>query len=356
MRQRDRHDLGAHIFQTSDRAPDRGFDLGLHPVNEVFAWNPDAQTAHSGVHLRGVVGHRGGDRGGIARVVAGNRLQEQGAVAHVFGDRTDLIQGRCVRYDPEAADAPVAGLQADDAAKRRGQPNRAAGIGAERGTGLIRGDRGRGAAGRAARHPVGIPRVAARRIGRILVGRAHCELVAVGLTHDHRARVSEPSGNGCVVRRNEVFENFRAGCRSDAACEDHVLERDRNPAQRGGWGTRGQHLVGGFGLTQRGVGTDVQVGVQTAVGRLNSVENGTRQLHRAQFAGGQFGLGFRNRERTERHGCYGLAKPLPSRWAKPSGSGKCGGPLDDGYSMILGTRKKSAFRSGAFTNKASVFA
>ena len=69
-------------------------------------------------------------------------------------------------------------------------------------------DRGGRAARRAARHARRVPRVAHRAEGRVLVGRAHRELVAVELAERHRARgLGEARDDGGVERARVAVEH-----------------------------------------------------------------------------------------------------------------------------------------------------
>ena len=54
------------------------------------------------------------------------------ASATVVAERPDLVEAARERDQAVARDAPVRGLDADDAAERRGLPDRATGVGAER--------------------------------------------------------------------------------------------------------------------------------------------------------------------------------------------------------------------------------
>ena len=62
----------------------------------------------------------------------GDRLQEDGVVAHGAGHGPDVVERPGERQDAHAADQPIGRFQADDAAVGGGQPDRAAGVRAER--------------------------------------------------------------------------------------------------------------------------------------------------------------------------------------------------------------------------------
>ena len=154
------------------------------------------------------------------------------ASATVAGQRAALVERGGEGDHPVARDRAVGGLQADDPAQRGRLADRAAGVGADRPRREPPGDRGRRAARRAARDPRAVPRVAHRAVARVLVRRAHRELVHVRLAEQPRARVAEPAHRGRRVRRPVALEDPRAGGGLDALGAEEVLDRDRQPAQR----------------------------------------------------------------------------------------------------------------------------
>ena len=112
---------------------------------------------------------------------------------------TDAVERGGEGDEAVAADAPVGGQQADDAAEGCGLADGAAGVGAERGRAEAGGDRGCASAGRASGHAVERARVADGAVGGVLVRAAHGELVAVELGEEHGARGFEPGDGGGVV-------------------------------------------------------------------------------------------------------------------------------------------------------------
>jgi hypothetical protein len=147
-------------------------------------------------------------RGRVERIVAGDRAEEMRAVAYGPRHRPDLIERRRVGDDAVAADAPVGGLEPDDAAVRRRLPDRAAGVGAERAKALARRDR----------CPRSTRRTPARAQCPGIVGAAvpnsrstaHRELVAVGLADEDRASLAQAPRHRRIVRRDERFQDARA--------------------------------------------------------------------------------------------------------------------------------------------------
>ena len=110
------------------------------------------------------------------------------SVLHAAGERPHLVQRRRERHQAVAAHPPVGRLQPHHAAERGRLADGAAGVGAQGDGHQARGHRGRGAAGRSAGHALEVPRVAGRAERAVLGGRAHGELVHVGLAHHDRAR------------------------------------------------------------------------------------------------------------------------------------------------------------------------
>ena len=72
-----------------------------------------------------------------------------------------------------------------------------------------------------------VPRVLHRAEGRVLVRRAHRELVHVGLAEEHRAGAIELLDHVRVVGRDEVREDLRAARRAPALGAEEILVRDR---------------------------------------------------------------------------------------------------------------------------------
>ena len=102
-------------------------------------------------------------------------------------ERADVIERAGEGDQPVARDAAVGRRDADHAAERRRLADGAAGVRAERDHRRALRHHRRRAAARAARHAVRRHGIAHRPEGRVLVGGAHGELVAVGLAEDHAA-------------------------------------------------------------------------------------------------------------------------------------------------------------------------
>ena len=116
-----------------------------------------------------------------------------------------------------------------------------------------------------------VPRIARGAERRVLVRRAHRELIAVRLADHHRAGRFEPGDDGGVVRRNELLENLRRSGRSYAARAEVVLQRDRHA------GERKRRAIGtgvdGGGLRQRALARDGVERVQRGVVRVDAIQH-----------------------------------------------------------------------------------
>ena len=146
----------------------------------------------------------------------------------VAGERAALVERGGEGDHPRARDRAVGGLHPDDAAERGGLADRSAGVGAERaGREPARDDGGRPAGG-AAGDARTVPGIADVAVGRVLVRRAHRELVHVGLAEDAGTGGEEPLDGGRGVGRHIALEDPRAGGRGQALDAEDVLDRDRH--------------------------------------------------------------------------------------------------------------------------------
>ena len=135
--------------------------------------------------------------------MAGNDLQQQGGVADVVGEGADLVEGTGKGHQAVARYPAVGRLQADDAAQAGRLANGAAGVGAQRQRRLAgRHGRCRAAAGTAG-DALEIPRIARHLKGTVLGGRAHRELVHVGLAEQHGVGLPQALDDVSVVGRHD---------------------------------------------------------------------------------------------------------------------------------------------------------
>ena len=158
--------------------------------------------------------------------------EEQRGVGDVAGQRAGLVERRGEGDHPVAADGAVGRLQPDDPAQRRRLADRAAGVRADRPRREAGRDGGGAAAARAARDARAVPRVEHRPVGRVLVRRAHRELVLVGLAQQRRPGSRQALHDGGRVGRPVALEDPRPGLARHALGAEQVLDRERHPAER----------------------------------------------------------------------------------------------------------------------------
>ncbi len=251
-----------------------------------------------------------------------DHLVQQRGVEDGAGDRPRLVEAAGHRHDAVAGDTAVRRLDADGPGKRAGLPDRAAGVGAD-------GDRrqpgghggGRATAGATGR-ALGVPRVAARAVRRVLGRRAHGELIEVGLAEDRHAGGAEAGDDGRVVRRHPTLEDPRpaGGGLPDGA--EQVLDRDGHTGQRGQLGAGGPAGVDVEGGRHRTVVVDVEEGVQVAVEVVDASEEGAGDVRGGRVA---LGEGVRQLDGGERGQVRHVTPPPGSsapgtavpRWPEP---------------------------------------
>ena len=100
--------------------------------------------------------------------------------------------------------------------------------------------------------------------GRVLVGRAHGELVAIELAQRHGAGLGQLAHHRGVEGRAVALQHLRAGGAGEILGDEDVLVRDRHAQQRRRL-AGGDARVGRAGLRQRHVLVGRQVGAQCLV-------------------------------------------------------------------------------------------
>src|SRR6185369_4763518 len=113
--------------------------------------------------------------------VAGDHAESDRGVVDRLAEYANLIERRREGDEPEATHATVRRLHADDAAKRRRLAHRSTGLGAKRDGDDARRDGCGRATRRATGDAVGGDGILRRSVYTVLGGRAHRELVHVGL-------------------------------------------------------------------------------------------------------------------------------------------------------------------------------
>ena len=250
---------------------------------EEMPHHADAQPLHALAEIGGEVGHRTIGARRIGRIVAGHRLQQQRAVLHRPGQRPGVVQRERQRQHAGAADQAVGGLDAGDAAQRRGPADRAAGVRAGAAEDHAGRDRragaGRGAGGEVLR----VPGIARRRPGQVERRAAHGELMRRQLAHHHRAGLGPFAHHGGVAFRHVVLEQPGMPGRADAGGVVDVLVADRDAVERAARQPRhdarlGRACVGHGAFLRR-----QDEGVQRVVQLLDAVEAGLGQFDRRKL-------------------------------------------------------------------------
>jgi len=123
-------------------------------------------------------------------------------------------------------------LEAHATAQRRRNPDRSAGIRAERASRQTGHDRNRRAAARTARAATGVVGIASDAPPWVGGADAVGKLVEIGLAEDDGAGRPQPGDDRGIARRDPVLQDARAGRRSKRPRREQVLHRDRYAQQR----------------------------------------------------------------------------------------------------------------------------
>ena len=168
------------------------------------------------------------------KLLAGHDGVGLGAIGDAARDRPDRIERIAQRESAVGRNALPARLEADEAAQRRRNAHRAAGVGADRDLAHAVGDRDRRARRGAAGHARAVARIARRAEMRIGADAGKGELGHIGLGDDHRAGGAQPPhdrriGDG---RRRFLGEDFRAGAGRLAGDVEQILDADDGAVER----------------------------------------------------------------------------------------------------------------------------
>ena len=156
------HQLAAQGLQLGGSRQHRSLHLGIKALSlEALAHHAHPQTSNRLVKGGDVIGHRGLQAGGIARIRAGDHLQQLGRIRNRGSEWAHLVEGAGKGDQAVAADAAIGGLQSHHSAEGGWLANRPTGIGAKGSDALACSHCGGAATGATTRHPVWIPRVAA---------------------------------------------------------------------------------------------------------------------------------------------------------------------------------------------------
>ncbi len=207
----------AEALELGERTAHGAVHVGGERRRKELARQPDAQSGERPGRRRPVARLRQRSvkvlrstlgAGRVARIEAAHRRQQQRAVLGAAREWTGLIEARRKSDHPVARAGAVGRLDPGDAGEAGRLADRAAGVGAGGCRDQARGHRCGRAAGRATRHALRIPRVAHRRDRRVLVRRAHRELVAIQLAERHHAGVGEAGHDGRVERAEIAGEHL----------------------------------------------------------------------------------------------------------------------------------------------------
>src|SRR5439155_13724192 len=123
----------------------------------------DAEPFQAGAEFGAEIGHGQVDGRWVGRVVAGDRVEDEGAIARGPGQGPGVVERPVQGYDATDADPAVGGLDAGDAAEGGGNADATARVGAEGAEAKAGGNCRAGAAARPAGDPVQVPGVVGRR-------------------------------------------------------------------------------------------------------------------------------------------------------------------------------------------------
>ena len=200
-----------------------------------------------------IVGDRFGGGDGVLGIVAGEHLEQEGGVLHGSRDGADGVHGIGGGHHAARADAAVGGLEADHAAVRAGNADRAAIVTADRAEAEPGGDRGGGAGRRSAGDAVEIPGIVGGAEAAGGAGAGECHLIQVQLAEEDDARGLQAPGDLCVFGGDSILEDLRGRRGEDARGVDVVLEGDGNAVQAAGDAPGLALTIALAGLRQRGV-------------------------------------------------------------------------------------------------------
>ena len=205
----DLNEFGTGGDQRIEARAHDAFDIGIDArFIEVIKRHADAQPLEVAGETCFVVGHGLARRGRVARVVACGDLHQTGDVTRGARQRAEAIHRKRDGHRAEATDAGLGGFEANDTAKMRRQPNRAAGIRTQCAEHATAAHRRTGTRRRTTADVVRVPRIAAVTPMRVMAGGADGELGHVQPAHRDGARsLKSGDGGGRGIDRH-VAANF----------------------------------------------------------------------------------------------------------------------------------------------------
>ena len=280
------HDRAGALELSGGRL-DRGLHFRSRDVGEMSAQQSHSQALHVAGERCAVVGHRQNARGRVGRIVAGDGAEHQRAVPSGARHRAHVIHRPREWEYAGSAHAAVGRLEPGDAAERGRDPDRPAGVGAERARRQTGRDGRAGARGRPAGDAVsvcapGVTRVAVVRVDALGPVR---ELVHVELAEHDRPRAREPGHDRRVRGRHRVGQDPRATGRAYALRRIEVLRGPRNSVQRADGPSGHQLGLGRARRHERRVGAHRDERAKRAVEGGDAIEVGAHDLDRRNLLG-----------------------------------------------------------------------
>jgi hypothetical protein len=280
-----RDDLGAELAHRRQRVLDRAPRVGVDVVERIAFVEADPHAAQVAVGRGEVVGHRVEARGRVVRVGAGDRAEHDRRIGRAAAHRPDVIERGCELKAAVSRDPTPGRLDPGVAVRRRREPDRAAGVGAERAEAEAGRRRDARAARRRPRPVVAMERIERRRnVGVVVRERAFGQLQ---LAEQHRARLAQLAHDRRIECRHEVAVQRHPGRGDDAFGVAEVLDRDRHAVQLRQDLAPADHLLGAARLRQRELGGHAGIRLQCRVEALDPAQQVLGQLDRRDLARGE---------------------------------------------------------------------
>ena len=279
MGQGDIHDLCSHFLVFLNGSPDGFLHLGIHALDEILLGQADLQPLHILHQSLGEVRHSRLAGGGVHIIMAGNHIEDMGAVRHIAGQGANLVKRRTVSHQSVAGNTTIGRLQPHHAAEGSGLADGAAGIGTQGPDGSACSHRSCAAAGGTAGDALGIPGVAGGMVSGVLRGAAHGELVHVQLAQDNRVLSLELGHDRSIIGRHEVLQNLGSTGGPHPFGADIVLDGAGNALQEGNLLSLGNLLVHSLGARQGLIPGDGEVSLDFPLHLVDAGEHIFRQLY-----------------------------------------------------------------------------
>ncbi len=216
------------------------------------------------------------ETGGSRR--ADERRVDRPCIAHRSGDWADMVERNRQWHDARRRDFAERRLEADDSACGRGNPNRSAGVGADRRPAQAGRHGCRRASARASWRSADVTGVVNGSECRLVAGRPERQLVQIALPDDDGAGLAQPRHDQRIGIGDVSFAHPRRGCRRRALHVDEIFDGDRAAMQRASRTPLAHFLVQRLG---RGHGLGLEDGderVERWIERRNAFERARGRL------------------------------------------------------------------------------